>query len=199
MTTRKKINEQIQLLYTQFLDKNGFNDEIDVRLIDVLVEQSINRFLKVQVINNVKAGNIEIPTCNIIEYTLTPASNTITLPVFPMTLAMDMGVWKVSLVSNGVAMIPINSTMSNVYGSTNASYLEGQTGYTVKGNKIRFTTTVSAPVAVELLVSDFSTTGETDPLPVSPDIEADVVSDVLERISQGRFSQTELNVKQNAN
>lgn len=199
MTTRKKINEQIQLLYTQFLDKNGFNDEIDVRLIDVLVEQSINRFLKVQVVNNIKAGNIEIPTCNIIEYTLTPASNTITLPVFPMTLAMDMGVWKVSLVSNGVAMIPINSTMSNVYGGTNALYLEGQTGYTVKGNKIRFTTTVSAPVAVELLVSDFSTTGETDPLPVSPDIEADVVSDVLERISQGRFSQTELNVKQNAN
>lgn len=199
MTTRKKINEQIQLLYTQFLDKNGFNDEIDVRLIDVLVEQSINRFLKVQVVNNIKAGNIEIPTCNIIEYTLTPASNTITLPVFPMTLAMDMGVWKVSLISNGVAMIPINSTMSNVYGGTNASYLEGQTGYTVKGNKIKFTTTVSAPVAVELLVSDFSTTGETDPLPVSPDIEADVVSDVLERISQGRFSQTELNVKQNAN
>lgn len=195
MTTRRRINEQVQLLYTQFLDKNGFNDEIDVRLIDVLVEQSINRFLKVQVMNNIKSGNIEIPTCNIIEYTLTPTSNTVTLPVFPMTLAMDMGVWKVSLVSNGVSMIPINSTMSNVYGGTNASYLEGQTGYTVKGNKIRFTTTVSAPVAVELLVSDFSTTGETDPLPVSPDIEADVVSDVLDRISQGRFSQTELNVK----
>lgn len=199
MTTRKKIREQVQLLYNQFVDKNGFDDEIDVRLIDIMVEQSINRFLKVQVMNNIKAGNIEIPTCNIIEYTLTPASNTVTLPVFPMTLAMDMGVWKVSLVSNGVAMIPINSTMSNVYSGTNVYYLEGQTGYTVKGNKIKFTTSVTTSVAVELLVSDFSTTGETDPLPVSPDVEADVVSDVLDRISQGRFSQTELNVKQNAN
>lgn len=199
MTTRKKIREQIQLLYNQFVDKNGFDDEIDVRLIDVLVEQSINRFLKVQVMSNIKAGNIEIPTCNIIEYTLTPTSNAVTLPVFPMTLPMDMGVWKVSLVSNGIAMIPINSTMSNVYGSTNAVFLEGQTGYTVKGNKIRFTGTVTTNVAVELLVSDFSTTGETDPLPVSPDVEADVVTDVLDRISQGRFSQTELNVKQNAN
>lgn len=199
MTTRKKISEQVQLLYNQFVDKNGFNDEIDTRLLDIMIEQSINRFLKVQVMSNIKAGNIEIPTCNIIEYTLTPASNTVTLPVFPMTLAMDMGVWKVSLVSNGVAMIPINSTMSNVYGPTNASFLEGQTGYTVKGNKIKFTTSVTTSVAVELLVSDFSATGETDPLPVSPDVEADVITDVLDRISQGRFSQTELNVKQNAN
>ena len=199
MTTRKKISEQVQLLYNQFVDKNGFNDEIDARLLDIMIEQSINRFLKIQVMSNIKAGNIEIPTCNIIEYTLTPASNTVTLPVFPMTLPMDMGVWKVSLVSNGVAMIPINSTMSNVYGPTNASFLEGQTGYTVKGNKIKFTTSVTTSVAVELLVSDFSTTGETDPLPVSPDVEADVITDVLDRISQGRFSQTELNVKQNAN
>jgi hypothetical protein len=199
MTTRKKIREQVQLLYNQFVDKNGFNDEIDVRLIDILIEQSINRFLKVQVVSNIKAGNIEIPTCNIIEYTLTPTSNTVTLPVFPMTLPLDMGVWKVSLVSNGLAMIPINATMSNVYGPTNASFLENQTGYTVKGNKIKFTTTVTDPVVVELLVSDFGTTGENDPLPVSPDVEADVVTDVLDRISQGRISQPELNVKQNAN
>lgn len=199
MTTRKKIKEQVQLLYNQFVDKNGFNDEIDVRLIDILIEQSINRFLKVQVVSNIKAGNIEIPTCNIIEYTLTPTSNTVTLPVFPMTLPLDMGVWKVSLVSNGLAMIPINATMSNVYGPTNASFLENQTGYTVKGNKIKFTTTVTDPVVVELLVSDFGTTGENDPLPVSPDVEADVVTDVLDRISQGRISQPELNVKQNAN
>lgn len=199
MTTRKKINEQVQLLYTQFLDKNGFNDEIDVRLIDIHVEQSINRLLKVQVQSNIKAGNVEIPTCNIIEYTLTPASNAVTLPVYPINLPMDMGVWKVSLASNGVAMIPINSSMANIYGGTNASYLEGQTGYTVKGNKVRFTTNVSTSILVELLVSDFTTTGETDPLPVSPDIEADVITDVLDRISQGRFSQTELNVKQNAN
>jgi hypothetical protein len=199
MTTRKKIREQVQLLYNQFVDKNGFDDEIDVRLIDIHVEQSINRFLKVQVMNNIKAGNIQIPTCNIIEYTLIPASNAVTLPVYPMSLPMDMGVWKVSLASNGLAMIPINSAMANVYGGTNTAYLEGQTGYTVKGNKIRFTTTVTTSVLVELLVSDFTTTGETDPLPVSPDVEADVITDVLERISQGRFSQTELNVKQNAN
>lgn len=34
-TTRKKIREQIQLKYNQYVDKNGFNDEIDVRVIDI--------------------------------------------------------------------------------------------------------------------------------------------------------------------
>lgn len=199
MTTRKKISEQVQLLYNQFVDKNGFNDEIDVRLLDIMIEQSINRFLKVQVVSNIKAGNIEIPTCNRIEYVLTPSANTVTLPVYPISLPMDMGIHKVSLVSDGIAMIPINSTMDNIYGATNTAFLEGQTGYRPNGNKIRFTKSVTTSVAVELLVSDFSTTGETDPLPVSPDVEADVITDVLDRISQGRFSQTELNVKQNAN
>lgn len=199
-TTRKKIREQIQLAYNQYVDKDGFDDEIDVRVIDLYVEQSINKFLKVQVLQGTKFGAIDVPTCNIIEYTLTPASNSVTLPVIPISLPLDMGVWKVCLSSApGTSFIPINSTMSNVYGGTDSSYLEGQTGYTVKGSKITCTTNVTTPVIVELLVSDFSTTGETDLLPVSADVEADVITDVLDRISQGRISQPELNVKQDAN
>jgi hypothetical protein len=111
---------------------------------------------------------------------------------------MDMGVWKVSL-SNGTAMIPINSTMANVYGGTNSDYLEGQTGYTITGSSIRFTKTVSSTVIVSLLVSDFSVLDINEVLPISPEMEADIVADVLDRISQGKISQPELNVKQNAN
>lgn len=199
-TTRRKIREQIQLKYSQYLSKNGFDDNIDVRVIDVDVEQSINKFLKVQTLQNFKNGNIEIPTCNIIEYTLTPASSIVTLPVYPMQLPLEMGVWKVALASAPtVGFIPINSTMSNVYGGTNAAYLEGQTGYTVTGNKIKFTTSVTTSVIVSLLVADFATTGLEDLLPISPEIEADVVTDVLDRISQGRISQPELNIKRNEN
>lgn len=199
-TTRRKIREQIQLKYSQYLSKNGFDDNIDVRVIDVDVEQSINKFLKVQTLQSFKSGNIEIPTCNIIEYTLTPSSNVVTLSVFPMQLPLEMGVWKVALASAPtVGFIPINSTMENVYGGTNAAYLEGQTGYTVTGNRIKFTTSVTVPVIVSLLVADFATTGLEDLLPISPEIEADVVTDVLDRISQGRISQPELNIKRNEN
>jgi len=199
-TTRRKLREQVQLAYNQYVDKNGFDDEIDVRTIDLYNEQSINKLLKVQTLQNFKSGQIEIPTCNIITYTLTPTSNSVTLPVIPMQLAMDMGVWKVNLASApNTAFIPINSAMVNVYGGTDAGYLEGQIGYTLKGNKIKFTGTVSTSVEVELVVSDFSTTGLDDLLPISPEVEADVIMDVLDRISQGRVSQPELNVKQNAN
>lgn len=198
-SARKKIREQIQLAYSQYVDKNGFDDELDVRIIDLYVEQSINRLLKVQVIQNLKSGNIEIPSCNIIEYTLTPAANKVTIPVVPMSLPMEMGIWKVSLSSApAVAFIPINTTMSNVYGGTNVDYIEGQTGYTVKGNVISFTKSVTTSVLVELLVSDFQTTGLEDLLPISPDLEADIITDVLDRVSQGKISQPELNVKQNA-
>lgn len=199
-STRRKFREQIQLAYSQYVDKGGFDDELDVRIIDLYVEQSINKFLKVQVVQNFKSGSIEIPSCNIIEYTLTPASNKVTIPVIPMSLPMDMGVWRVCLSSAPtVPFIPINTTMSNVYGGTNVDFIENQTGYTVKRNIISFTKTVTTNVLVELLVSDFQTTGLDDLLPISPDIEADVITDVLDRISQGKVSQPELNVKQNAN
>ena len=138
-------------------------------------------------------GAVDVPTCNIIEYVLTPTSNTVTIPVYPLQLPLDMGIWKVYLTSAPeTPFIPINSTMSGVYGGTNAAYLEGQTGYTVKANKIKFTTSVTTSVTVELLVSDFTVIDIDTILPISPEIEADVISDVLNRLQETLFSQTEL-------
>jgi hypothetical protein len=197
-TTRKKIREQIQLKYNQYVDKNGFNDEVDVRIIDIDVEQSINKFLKPQVLEYFKNGQIEVPTCNIIEYTLPISDNTVSLPVFPLQLPMNMGVWRVVL-ENGDDAIPINTTMASLYSRTNTVYLEDQIGYTLSGLKIKFSKSTTGDAVVSLLVSDFSFTDVDDILPISPELEADIVSDVLDRISQGRISQPELNVKQNAN
>jgi len=197
-TTRKKIREQIQLKYNQYVDKNGFNDSIDVRIIDLDVEQSINKFLKPQVLESFKNGQIEVPTCNIIEYSLAISNNTVTLPVYPIQLPMNMGVWRVVLAS-GEDAIPINTTMAAIYGGTNASFLEGQTGYTISGLNIRFNKTTTGTVTAHLLVSDFSFTEVDDVLPISPELEANIIEDVLGRISQGRISQPELNVPQNAN
>ena len=196
-TTRTKIREEIQLLYGQFLQKNGFNDNIDVRLIDILVSQSINKFLKTQTLQTLKAGSVEIPTCNIITYDLVVSNGVATLPVYPISLPMDMGVWRVYLTSNpNVLFIPINKGYSTVYQGLNVEFLEGQTGYIINGNKLTFKNTVpTSNVSVDLLVSDFTTIGEGELLPVSPEIESTVISDVLEIISQGRFSQSELNSK----
>ena len=195
-TNRAKIREQVQLLYGQFLKKNGFNDNIDSRVIDLHVEQFINKALKIQSLTNLKNGSVEIPTCNIAEYTIAASNNTVTLPTFPINLPLDMGVWNVSLASSpGDYLIPIAKGYSSVFKGTNAEYLEGQTGYIVKGNTISFTKAVSGNVVVELLVSDFSELSDTDLLPIPPDMEVDVISNVLDLISQGRYSQSELNSK----
>lgn len=201
ITTRNKINEEIQLMYSLFLKKNGFNDNIDVRLIDILVNQSINKFIKIQVLSNFKAGDIEIPSVNMIEYTLTPSANKVTLPVYPVTLKHDMGVWTVALSSTPLGyFIPVPNIYQQTFGGTATAYLEGQTGWYLKGNTINFTTNVTTSVVVTLLVSDYATTGLTDPLPLSPELHSDIIADVMESLSNTRFTTQELqNKDSNAN
>ena len=198
ITTRKKISEEIQLLYSQFLEKNGFNDNIDTRLIDILVNQSINKYIKIQVINNFNAGEIEIPSVNMLEYTLTVTSNKCTLPVWPVTLKYDMGVWTVaSTAAPYVYFIPVPNIFQQTYSGTVAEYLENQTGYYVKGDKINFTKSVTGSVIVTLLVSDYATTGETDSLPLSPELHSEIINDVLANLEKSRFASQELQNKDN--
>jgi hypothetical protein len=197
-TNRRKIREQIQILYGQFLDKNGFNDNIDVRVIDLHVEQWINKLLKIQVLQNIKNGSIEIPSCSIATYTLTPVSNKVTLPVFPIDLPLGIGVWNVIL-SDGKYAIPIPKGYMSLLGDTVASNLEGQTGYVVTKNVVEFKKAVTGQVTVEVLVSDFGSIGEQDLLPLSPDLELEVISGVLGIISEGKFSQLEFNKPEKVN
>jgi hypothetical protein len=193
-TNRRKIREQVQLLYGQFLDKNGFNDNIDIRLIDLHVEQSINKLLKVQVMQNLKNGSVEIPACSLITYNLTVTSNRVVLPAIPIDLPLGMGVWNVILPSGKYA-VPIPKGFISLLGDTIASGLEGQTGYVATRNEIAFKSAVTGQVSVEVLVSDFATTGESEILPLSPDLELEVITMVLGIISEGKFSQLELNAK----
>jgi hypothetical protein len=85
---------------------------------------------------------------------------------------------------------------------TNVSYLEGQIGYYLQGTKVYFTKdiTLSAngsvtSVYVNLLVSDFTQLGDNDLLPISPDVESAVITEVLSIIGEGKVSQAELAVK----
>jgi hypothetical protein len=198
ITTRNRINEQVQLLYSQFLKKNGYNDNIDVRLIDIFVNQSINKFIKVQVLSNFKAGDIEIPSVNMMEYTLTPSQNKVTLPVYPVNIKFDMGVWSIAPASSPFSYyIPVPNIFQQTFAGTATEFLEGQTGWYQKGLTINFTKTVTTPVVVTLLVSDYGATGLTDPLPLSPELQSDIISDVMEQLNNARFTSQELQNKDN--
>lgn len=215
MTTKNKLAEQVQRLYARFLDKDNPSDIIDLREVRLIIEQSINKVLKLQVAESFKAGFYEVPLCNIIEYTVTtvvsePGNNRayITLPAIPITLPMDMGVWSVTATNAAITpYIPIPSQDVLVFGTissgTNLSYLEGQVGYYVQGKRLYFTKDITlssngsiSSVIVSLIVSDFSKFTDNELLPISPEVESTIIADALQSISNGRAAQAELQVKQ---
>jgi hypothetical protein len=210
MTTKNILAEQIQRLYARFLDKDNPSDVIDLREVKLLINQSINKVLKLQVADSFKAGMIDVPKCNLLEYTCSVTAETgnnrsyITLPAIPLTLPMDMGIWSIAAATGAMTpYIPIPAQDVLVFQGANLSYLEGKIGYYLQGKKVYFTKNITltangtvTSVVANLLVSDFSVITDTEALPISPEVESAIIDDVLQTISNGRVSQAELASKQ---
>jgi hypothetical protein len=209
-TTKNILSEQIQRIYSRYIDKGNESDVIDIREIKLLVNQSINKVLKLQVAESFQAGMIDVPKCNIVEYTCAVTSQSanlrafITLPVIPITLPMDMGIWSISALNAAMTpYIPIPAQDVIVFQGTNLSALEQQVGYYVQGKLVYFTKDITlsangsiASVKVNLLVSDFSTQGDNDLLLISPEVEGAIIEDVLGVLGLGKIAQAELQSQQ---
>ena len=210
MTTKNILSEQIQRIYARFIDKENLSDVIDTREINLLVNQSINKVLKLQVADSFKAGLVDVPKCNLLEYTCAVTADAgnnrsyITLPAIPLTLPMDMGIWSIAATTGAMTpYIPIPAQDVLVFQGANLSYLEGKIGYYLQGKRVYFTKNITltangtvTSVVVNLLVMDFSQIGDNDVLPISPEVESAIIDDVLQTISNGRVSQAELASKQ---
>ena len=210
MITKYKLAEQIQRIYARFLDRDNPSDVIDIREVKLVLEQSINKVLKLQVAESFKAGFVDVPRCNLIEYTCVVTSepdNTrayIELPAVPLTLPLDMGVWSIASATGALTpYIPIPAQDVLVFGTiatgNNVSYLEGQVGYYVQGKRVYFTKDITqvanggiTSVKTNLVVSDFDKFTDNELLPISPEVVTAVINDVLETISNGRVSQAEI-------
>jgi hypothetical protein len=194
------------------LDKDNPSDVISIPEVMLLVSQAINKILKLEVAESFKAGLVDIPKCSLIQYTASVTADApnnrsfITLPVIPLTLPLDMGIWNIA--ASGAAMtpyIPIPSQDVLVFQGANLSYLEGQIGYYVQGKKVFFTKDLTlagngsiSSVIINILASDFSQFADNDMLPISPEVESAVITEVLNIISGGRVSQAELASQQQA-
>ena len=210
MTTKSLLSEQIQRIYARFLDKENLSDVVDTREINLLMNQSINKVLKLQVADSFKAGLVDVPKCNLLEYTCAVTADAgnnrsyITLPAIPLTLPMDMGIWSIAAATGAMTpYIPIPTQDVLVFQGANLSYLEGKIGYYLQGKRVYFTKNITltangtvTSVVVNLLVMDFSQIGDNDVLPISPEVESAIIDDVLQTISNGRVSQAELASKQ---
>ena len=205
-TTKAILSEQVQRIYARFLDKDNPSDVADIREVMLLVNQAINKILKLEVAESFKAGLVDIPKCSLIQYTASVTADAtnnrsfITLPVIPLTLPLDMGIWSIS--ASNAAMtpyIPIPAQDVLVFQGANLSYLEGQIGYYVQGKKVFFTKDITlagngsiSSVIINILASDFSQFADNDMLPISPEVESAVITEVLNIISGGRVSQAEM-------
>jgi hypothetical protein len=208
--TKTILAEQIQRLYARFLDKDNPSDVIDLREVILLVNQSINKVLKLQVAESFKAGMVDVPKCNLIEYTCPVTADSgnsrayITLPAAPLTLPMDMGIWSIAAATGAMTpYIPIPAQDVLVFQGANLSYLEGKTGYYLQGSRVYFSKNITlsangtvTSVVVNLLIMDISKFTDNDMLPISPEVESAIIDDVLQTISNGRVSQAELASKQ---
>jgi hypothetical protein len=212
MVTKAILSEQCQRLYARFLNKDNPSDVISIPEVMLLVSQAINKILKLEVAESFKAGLVDIPKCSLIQYTASVTADApnnrsfITLPVIPLTLPLDMGIWNIA--ASNAAMtpyIPIPSQDVLVFQGANLSYLEGQIGYYVQGKKVFFTKDLTlagngsiSSVIINILASDFSQFADNDMLPISPEVESAVITEVLNIISGGRVSQAELASQQQA-
>ena len=108
------------------------------------------------------------------------------LPVFPISLPRNIGVWSVSGPSAQNEYIPLQTGQQTLISSQDAlRFLETQVGYWVEGNVINFLTDITESpynetrVRIQLLIVDPTIQGEYDYLQIPVEMEEAVVKEVL--------------------
>ena len=205
MITLGKLTEQIFRLYNS--GNPSADSQVTKQEINVLVGQSVNKLLKVEHMGvNIKSYNDMFPPHTMIStYTITntgsgqsgnldtyeTSKSRALLPVHPISLPRNMGVWSVSPIGDGDQQyIPIQSGQYSLVNSQDVlQYLDNQVGYYVDGRYIIFTKDITASpfnvtsLKVRLLVVDATVLGPYDYVPLPADMEDMVIKDVLKTLS----------------
>jgi hypothetical protein len=188
MTTKKKIAEQIQRL----LKGNPIiSARIHINDIKLLVEQTSNQLLKADHFAvNVPEGDTIPNNCMIFSYDNVPVTtykttkSKATLPNIPISLPRNLGVLHVSKIDDiDSPFVPIPSSMYGIVKPQDLlGDMSGLIGYEVVGKDIIFTKNLPGlsinSVFIRLVGVDISQLTDYDPLPLSSDMEAEVVNRV---------------------
>lgn len=188
MTTKKKIAEQVQRL----LKGNPIiSARIHINDIKLLVEQTSNQLLKADHFAvNVPEGDTIPNNCMIFTYDNVPVTtykttkSKATLPNIPISLPRNMGVLHVSKTDAiDEPFVPIPSSLYGIVKPQDLlGDLSGLIGYEVIGKDIVFTKNLPGlsinNVLIRLVGLDLSQLSDYDPLPLSSDMEVEVVNRV---------------------
>ena len=116
------------------------------------------------------------------------------LPVQPISLPHNMGVWEITPQDDiDCQFIPMPSGQRwMIQKETLLNRVLDQHGYEVNGREVLFTDDITAlddpitEVAIRLVVGDINQMGDYDPLPIPSDMEALVIKDCFELLTNKR-------------
>lgn len=205
MTTKKKISEQVQRLL-----KGNPVIEARVHINDVklLVEQVANQMLKADYFAmSLPEGDTVPNNCMIYTYDSVPVTtykttlSKCTLPSIPLNLPKNMGVFHISKTDDiNNPFIPVPSGMYGIVKPQELlGDLSGLISYEVFGSTVVFNKNLPAlsinNVLIRLIGMDMSTLTDYDLLPLSSDMEAQIVDTVFKILVQAPPADRGPNVK----
>jgi hypothetical protein len=193
MTTKFKIAEQIQRLLAGNPIIQARVQKNDVKL---LIEQVANQLLKTEYFQvNMADGDTVPPNCMIYTYESVPVvtykgKSKCTLPSMPINLPKNMGVFHIS--KTDAIDEPFIPIPSGLYGIVKPQVLLGELsgliGYEVFGKEVVFTTNLPGQnvnnVFIRLVGVDLNTVTDYETLPISSDMEAQIVQTVYNILVQ---------------
>lgn len=193
MTTKFKIAEQIQRLLAGNPEIQSRVQKNDVKL---LIEQVANQLLKTEYFQvNMADGDTVPPNCMIYTYESVPVvtykgKSKCTLPSMPINLPKNMGVFHIS--KTDAIDEPFIPIPSGLYGIVKPQALLGElsglVGYEVFGKEVVFTTNLPGQnvnnVFIRLVGVDLNTVTDYETLPISSDMEIQIVQAVYNILVQ---------------
>lgn len=194
MTTKYKISEQVQRL----LKGNPIiSARVHINDIKLLIEQVANQLLKADYFAvNVPEGDTIPNNCMVFTYDNVPVTtykttkSKATLPSMPINLPRNMGVLHVSKTDAiDEPFVPIPTSLYGIVKPQDLlGDLSGLIGYEVIGKDIVFTKNLPGlsinSVLIRLVGVDLSQLSDYDILPLSSDLEAQVVQTVYNILVQ---------------
>lgn len=193
-TTKKKISEQVQRLIA---GNPIIAARIHINDIKLLVEQVSNQLLKADYFAvNIPDGDTMPNNCMVFTYESVPVTtykttlSKATLPSIPVSLPRNMGVLHISKTDAiNEPFIPIPTSLFGIVSPQDLlGDLSGLIGYEVIGKDIVFTKNLPGlsinNVYIRLVGVDLSQLTDYDMLPLSSDMEAQVVQTVYNILVQ---------------
>lgn len=189
-TTRHKLYEQIVRIATG--SDQAMASSFERMEVMEAMGQVINKLLKTEAYTAMGDGDVPpngfvIATYDNVAITQYKTNfSQLILPATPIRLPRNMGVFHIGPVDDPfTSWIPVPSGLYQMISSEPLiSDVLGQKSYEVHGNKVTFTSDLTADLItaalVKLVVMDISAYTDFDPLPIPAEMEIDVITGTLE-------------------